>query len=167
MSLALPAVFTLWLHLLAVTAWVGSILFFLFVFGPAVHTLPTASAIQVLDKGRRLFQSVSWIAIHLALLTGILGLFLRGTAPTVLFVTAYQWMFALKLLLFFAMVLHHSLQSRKYGPQLATLIVQSALDAQEWPEPLLSHWKKWFLLLKINAFLGLVVLLLGITLSRS
>jgi uncharacterized membrane protein len=146
---------------------VGGILFFLSVFGPAVHALPAASGIQALDKGRRRFQSLSWIAIHLALFTGILNFVLRGIAAGWAFDPAYNWTLAAKLFLFLAMLFHHSLQAWKYAPRLAALTAQTTPDFQSWPEPLLFHWKKWFVLLKINATLGLIALLLGLALSRS
>ena len=158
---------SLWLHLVSVTAWVGGILFFLSVFGPAVHALPAASGIQALDKGRRRFQSLSWIAIHLALFTGIVNFVLRGIAAGWAFDPAYNWTLAVKLFLFLAMLFHHSLQAWKYAPKLAAFIAQTSADAEPWPEPLLFHWKKWFVLLKINATLGPIVLLLGLGLSRS
>jgi putative copper export protein len=146
---------------------VGGILFFLSVFGPAVHALPAASGIQALDKGRRRFQSLSWIAIHLALFTGIVNFVLRGIAAGWAFDPAYNWTLAAKFFLFLAMLFHHSLQAWKYAPRLAALTAQTTPDFQSWPEPLLFHWKKWFVLLKINATLGLIALLLGLALSRS
>jgi hypothetical protein len=36
-----------------------------------------------------------------------------------------------------------------------------------WPEPLLSQWQKWFMLLKINAGIGPIVTLLGLALIKS
>ena len=152
---------------MSVTAWVGGIFFFLFVFGPAVHALPPAIAIQTLDRGRRLLQFLSWIAIHLAILTGVVNLLLRAVPTGFSLGPGYSWILALKLFLFLAMLLHHSLQAWKYAPKLAALTAQTAADVQAWPESLLSHWKRWFVLLKINATLGLIVLLLGLGLSRS
>jgi hypothetical protein len=65
------------------------------------------------------------------------------------------------------MVVHHCLQVFKYGPKIASLTAQLPAVTNSWPEPLLTHWRKWFLLLKINAALGPVVMFLGIALLKS
>ncbi len=171
---------TLSLHLISLALWIGGIAFFLFAFGPAVHTLSPATAIPVLDRGRRSFQSLSWIAISLLVITGTCNLIFRGAGSQWQFGSAYYSILAIKLFLFLAMLLHQSFQTFKYAPEIAALTTQISTDIQSrfdpahraelveaWPEPLLTHWKKWFLLLKINATLGPIVLLLGLGLSRS
>ena len=157
----------LWLHLVSLVIWIGGIVFFLFVFGPAVHTLPPGAGVQVLDKGRKSLQILSWIAINLLLITGVFNLIFRGMATGFQLGPVYYSILVLKLFLFLAMVFHHSLQAFKYAPRIASLTAQTAQDNQCWPEPLLAHWKKWFMLLKINATLGPIVLLLGLALTRS
>jgi len=157
----------LWLHVISLALWIGGIAFFLFVFGPAVHTLPPGTGVQVLDKGRRSLQTFSWIAITLLLITGFFNLILRAVDSEFQFGSSYYSILAVKLFLFLAMIFHHSLQAFKYAPEIASLTARTSHDIQAWPEPLLAHWKKWFLLLKINATLGPVVLLLGLGLTRS
>jgi putative copper export protein len=157
----------LWLHLISLAVWIGGIGFFLFVFAPGVHSLPAGPAIQVLDKGRKSLQTLSWIAINLVLVTGVFNLAVRGVATGFQFGPGYYPILAIKLFLFLAMVFHHSLQAFKYAPLLASLTSQATPDTQSWPEPLLSLWTKWFTLLKINAALGLIVLFLGLALAGS
>ena len=157
----------LWLHVVSLALWIGGIVFFLFVFGPAVHTLPPGIGVQVLDRGRKSLQRLSWTAISLLLITGLLNFILRGAGSQWQLGSAYYSILAIKLFLFLAMLLHQSFQTFKYAPEIVSLTSQTAPDIQSWPEPLLSHWKKWFLLLKINATLGPIVLLLGLGLSRS
>ena len=65
------------------------------------------------------------------------------------------------------MVFHHCLQVFKYGPKIASLTAELAAVTYSSPEPLLTHWQKWFLLLKINAALGPVVTLLGVALIKA
>jgi hypothetical protein len=74
---------------------------------------------------------------------------------------------AIKLFLFVAMLAHHTLQVFKYGPKIAALSAAAPSDIAEWPEPLRAHWQKWFMLLKLNAVLGLVVIFLGVLLMKS
>ena len=187
-----------WLHVISLGLWIGGIVFFLFVFGPAVHALAPATAIRLLDRGRRSFQSLSWTAIGLLVITGTCNLIFRGAGSQWQLGSAYYSILAIKLFLFLAMLLHQSFQTFKYAPEIAALTAQISTDIQSrfdpaqsstafvpssgrgeahsksraelveaWPEPLLAHWKKWFLLLKINAILGPVVLLLGLGLRWS
>jgi uncharacterized membrane protein len=168
------------LHLISLALWIGGIVFFLFVFGPAVRTMAPATGVQVLDNGRRSLQTLSWIAINLLLISGFFNLIFRGAESGFHFGSLYYSILVIKLFLFLAMIFHHSLQAFKYAPEIAALTAQISTDIQSrfdpahraelveaWPEPLLAHWKKWFLLLKINATLGPIVLLLGLGLSRS
>jgi uncharacterized membrane protein len=155
----------LWLHLVSVAVWVGAMAFFLFVFGPAVHSLASAEGIRALNHGRESLQMLSWIAIHLLFLTGVLNFYFHAAAGVVHSETGYYWILAAKLLLFLAMIFHHSLQAFKYAPKIVSLTDAATPCAGSWPEPLTAAWRKWFILLKINMTLGVVILLLGLALS--
>jgi len=146
--------------------WIGAMGFFLFVFAPAVHGLPPGSGIPILDKGRKSFEVLSWIAIILLLLSGSLNLIFRSMEIGLPSGHGYFSVLAVKLLFFLAMFFHHFLQVFKVAPKIASLSAQTVEDITSWPEPLVIHWKRWFLLLKINVTLGPVVLLLGLVLSR-
>lgn len=108
----------------------------------------------------------SWAAIAVLLITGILNFVLRiaitGFQPS----TGYYSVLGVKLFLFLAMVFHHCLQAVKYGPKIVSLTAEARDEVETWPELLLSHWKKWFVLLKINAALGVILLLFGLALTR-
>ncbi|OGP30237.1 MAG: hypothetical protein A2038_00120 [Deltaproteobacteria bacterium GWA2_57_13] len=158
--------FSLWLHVCSLVVWIGAMGFFLFVFAPAVHDLAPGSGVQALNKGRKSFETISWIVITLVLITGLFNLIVRGMEVRFHFGYGYDLVLAIKVLLFLAMLFHSSLQVFKYGPKIASLTVQTAQDTPSWPEPLSSHWKRWFILLKINAALGPVVILLGLGLAR-
>ncbi|HET8564138.1 MAG TPA: hypothetical protein VFM35_09730 [Candidatus Binatia bacterium] len=155
----------IWLHLIGIVLWLGAILFFLIAFAPAVHSLPAATSIQTLNHGRIYLEIFSWVGIALLLITGTVNLFLRSQAPGLS--QFYVIVLSVKLLLFSAMLAHHALQVFKYAPKIAALTPQNPAELTYWPEPLRSHWKKWFMLLKINAALGSIVLLLGLALLES
>lgn len=159
-------VFNLWLHLLSAALWVGTIFFFLFVFAPAVRSLSAGTGVRTLDQGRWRFESLSWFGIALLLITGILNFILRAQSSGFHIAAGYSVILGVKLFLFLAMGFHHSLQTFKYGPKIAVLTAQAEEKLEAWPEPLLAHWKKWFVLLKINAALGALLLLLGLALTR-
>ena len=158
--------FSLFLHLVGIALWLGGIAFFLIVFGPAVHDLQPGLGIRTLDRGRVSLEAISWTAIGLLLITGIFNLILQNQAIRAPQGSFYTTLLAVKLFFFAAMLLHHCLQVFKYAPKIAALTAQLPRGADAWPEPLLTYWRKWFLLLKINAALGPIVTLLGLALVK-
>jgi len=158
-------ILSLWLHLIALAFWLGGIVFFLIVFAPAVRELNPGTGIRALNQGRMNLEAMSWAAIALLLVTGIINLILRKQGgPDGEF---YTTILSIKLFLFFAMLIHHALQVFKYAPAIVTLTEKVPSEINSWPEPLLSLWQKWFTLLKINAGIGPVVTLLGLALIKS
>ncbi len=154
-------------HLIAIAMWLGPIVFFLVVSGPAVNELAPQLALCTMNRARAGLEAVSWAAIGLVLLTGLANLFARLAMPAPALGESFAVVFAVKLFLFGAMLLHHCLQVFKYAPAIASLTAQLPAELPAWPEPLLSHWRRWFLLLKVNAALGPVVVLLGLALVKS
>ena len=157
---------SLLLHLVALAMWLGGIAFFLIVFGPAVHDLKTGLGLKLLNRGRMTFELLSWTAIGLLVLTGILNLVLRSQMTGAHLGQYYLTILSLKLLLFVAMLVDHALQVFKYGPKIASLTDQAAITTDSWPESLRADWQKWFMLLKINATIGPIATLLGMALVR-
>ena len=156
---------SLMLHLIAQALWLGGMVFFLIVIGPAVHELQPKVAIQTLNLGRIGRETASWIAIGLLRITGIFNLWARAQAGAMPG-EAWEVLLGAKLFLFAAMIVHHCLQVFKYAPAIAGFIAHLPQDLTAWPEPLLSHWRRWFLLLKINAALGPIAVLLGLALKQ-
>jgi uncharacterized membrane protein len=153
------------LHLIAQALWLGGVVFFLIAIGPAGRELPPKVAIQTLNQARIGLEAVTWIAIGLLLITGIFNLLARaqtGALPS----EAWGILLGAKLFLFGAMIVHHCLQVFKYAPAIAGFTAGLPQDLSAWPEPLLSHWRRWFLLLKINAALGPIAVLLGLALKQ-
>ncbi|MBM4262622.1 MAG: hypothetical protein FJ145_14475 [Deltaproteobacteria bacterium] len=154
------------LHLVAIALWLGGIAFFLVVYGPAVHQLEPNIGIRALHRGRLAFEKLSWLAIIVLLITGIANIILRSHASNLPLAPSYMLGLSIKLFLFLAMVVHHCLQVFKYGPQLAALTERAPTHAMVWPEELRAQWQRWFTLLKINATLGPIVILMGLMLTR-
>jgi len=140
--------------------------FFLIVMGPAVHEMEPAIAIRTMNRGRIGLELVSWIAIGLLLVTGIANLAMRSPA-TAAPGNIYIILLSGKLFLFLAMTVHHCLQVFKYAPRIAEQTAAISAATTAWPETLLSDWRRWFMLLKLNAGLGPVVVLLGLALAKS
>jgi uncharacterized membrane protein len=158
---------SLLVHLLALALWLGGITFFLVVFGPAVHELKPGASIGVLNQGRIAFEAVSWTGIALLMITGIINLIIRNQISSGNLGQHYMLLLSAKLFIFVAMLVHHSLQVFKYGPKIVALTAEASAEIPCWPEPLRSHWRKWFALLKINAALGPIAVLLGLTLTKA
>jgi uncharacterized membrane protein len=159
--------FSLLLHIAALVLWLGSMAFFLVVFGPAVHGLSAGDGVKILNRGRTVFETISWAAIAVLLVTGIVNLILQRELTGTHLGQYYLAVLALKLMLFGAMLVHHLLQVFKYGPKILALTPEAIAETSAWPEPLRAHWQRWFILLKINAALGAVVSLLGLALVKS
>ena len=159
-------ILSLWLHLIAVAFWWGGIIFFLVVFAPAVRELNPGTGIRALNRGRINLEAVSWAAITLVLITGIVNLILRKQTSVAPEGEYYTVILSAKLFLFLAMVVHHCLQVFKYSPSIVSLTEEIPPESASWPEPLLSAWQKWFMLLKINAGIGPMVTLLGVALVK-
>jgi putative copper export protein len=157
---------SLLLHLLALAMWLGGIAFFLIVFGPAVHDLKAGLSLKLLNRGRMTFEWLSWTAIGLLFLTGILNLVLRSQTTGAHLGQYYLTILSIKLLLFVAMLVHHALQVFKYGAKIASLTDRAAITTDSWPEALRADWQRWFILLKINATIGPIATLLGMALVK-
>lgn len=164
--MALWVSISLLVHLVAAALWLGGIVFFLVVMGPAVQELESKIAIRTMNQGRIGLEIISWGGIGLLLLTGIFNLVARIQAGATLD-GAFGILLGIKLFLFVAMTVHHCLQVFKYAPQIAHLTGTLPPGTTGWPEPLLSHWRRWFLLLKINAALGPIAVLFGLTLVNN
>ena len=154
------------IHILAVALWVGAMVFFLVVLGPSVNALEPRIAIQTLNRGRIGFETISWIAIGLLLLTGVFSLVERVSASTIPTGEFYTVILTVKLFVFGAMLAHHFLQTFRYAPTIAKLTSELPESANHWPEALLAQWRRWFLLLKFNAALGPIAILLGLHLLK-
>jgi putative copper export protein len=155
------------LHLAALALWLGGIAFFLVDFGPAVHDLKPGAAVRALNQGRIALESVAWTGIALLMVSGAASLMFRSQAAAAHLERNYMIVLAIKLCVFVAMLAHHTLQVFKYGPKIAALTDSADGAATGWPEPLRAQWQKWFILLKINAVLGPIAILLGVALARN
>jgi uncharacterized membrane protein len=154
------------LHIVAAALWLGVSAFFWVAFGPVVDTLESAASMRALNRGRLALESLAWFGIALLMLTGMVNLLLRSQATNAHLGRPYMIVLAIKLLLFIAMLAHHSLQVFKYGPKIAALSGEAAARPSASLEPLRAQWQKWFLLLKLNAGVGALVTLLGVALVR-
>jgi uncharacterized membrane protein len=154
------------LHIVAAALWLGVSAFFWLAFEPAIDTLESAAYRRALNRGRLALESLAWFGIALLMLTGMGNLLLRSQATNAHLSHSYMIILAIKLFLFVAMLVHHTLQVFKYGPKIAALSGEADAGANAPPEPLRAQWRKWFMLVKLNASIGAVITLLGVALVR-
>jgi hypothetical protein len=120
-----------------------------------------------MNQARSGLEIMSWTAIGLIVVTGAFSLVARSQMNAAPPDQVYLYTLGAKLFVFLAMAVHHCLQVFKYSPAISSLTRQVPLNTIAWPEPLLSHWRRWFLLLKLNAGLGPVAVLLGLSLVKN
>ena len=69
---------SVWLHILAATAWVGGIFFLIFVVVPWLRQGDRALAASVMRATGARFRNVGWACFAIVLLTGTFNLWMRG-----------------------------------------------------------------------------------------
>lgn len=94
----MPAYLVMWIHLLAVIAWIGGLLFFTLVLRPVLRALPDASQpAETLRRVGRRFRTVAWISLVTLILTGAGNILHEGGSARI--ATAWGAVLMLKLLL--------------------------------------------------------------------
>lgn len=71
-------VFSVWLHILAATAWIGGMAFLVLVVVPWLRTQGRAEAARLLAETGPRFRSVGWACFAILLVTGTFNLWVRG-----------------------------------------------------------------------------------------
>jgi len=153
------------LHVLAAIFWLGGMFFFAAVGAPVLRTVepPSARAALFHALGTR-FRTIGWIVIGVLLATGILNLHFRGVLdPAVLgswafwdsrFGQTLMW----KLIAVTAMLLFSAAHDFVLGPRAGRLAPESTAGARA------RRGASW--LARLNALLGLVVVLTAVRLAR-
>ena len=136
-----------WVHILSFSVWVSANLFVLGMLYPATRGLPSEERVGFMRRAAAGVNAVVAAAAPLAVLSGVGGLWLQGTAPG----SGAVFVLAAKTLLTAVMALNHGLQAFRYHGCL-----EHPLDGRN----------PWLRLLAINSVLGVVVLLLGLALRR-
>src|SRR3990167_7711226 len=88
----------MWIHLLAVVAWTGGLLFLALVLRPILRALPGASQpAETLRRAGRRFRTVAWVSLIALILTGAGNILNEGGSARI--ATAWGAVLMLKLLL--------------------------------------------------------------------
>lgn len=140
-----------WVHILSFSVWVSANLFLLGLLWPASRGLPSGERAAFMRRAAGRLNAVAAAAAPLAVLSGLAGFWLPGTAAHLAPASGAFFVLAAKTLLTAVMALNHGLQAFRYHACL-----EDPLDGRN----------PWMRLLAANAVLGIVVLLLGLALRR-
>ena len=139
-----------WVHVFAFSIWLGANLFVLGLWWPASRGLPPGPRLEVLRRAAGGLNALVAAAAPVAVVSGLAGAFLHGTAQLAPGSGAFL-VVAAKAVLTAVMALNHGLQAFRYEASL-----EHPLDGRN----------PWMRLLVVNVALGVVVLLLGLSLRR-
>ena len=156
------------IHVLAAIIWLGGMFFIAIVIVPVLRMLePPQIRIEVLSSTARRFRVVSWIAIIVILVTGVLntvnrGVTLQAISTGELFSTYFGKILALKLTLVFAMLVLSAIHDFILGPRLIELLNSNNPDSFT---KLQKNRRCVSWLARINALFGILVVACAVMLS--
>jgi len=156
------------IHILAAIIWLGGMFFIAIVMVPALRRLePAQKRIEVLSATATRFRAISWIAILVLLITGVLnainhGVTMQKISTGEFFSSNFGKILILKLILVFAMLVLSAIHDFILGPRLIELLNSSNPDSSQ---RLKKNRKYVSWLARINALLGILVVACAVMLS--
>lgn len=156
------------IHILAAIIWLGGMFFIAIVMVPALRRLePPQKRIEVLSATATRFRMVSWIAILVILVTGVLnavnrGVTLQAISTGEFFSSYFGKILRSKLILVLAMLVLSAIHDFILGPRLIELLSSSSPDSFQKLQKN-RRYVSW--LARINALLGISVVACAVMLS--
>lgn len=157
--------FNVFIHVMAALIWLGGMFFLALVGAPVLRKLPSPEMRQeMFEQIGKQFRTVGWIAIAALLVTGLFNLRFRGYLSWEILGSAHFWgsaygkTLAWKLVSVAAMLIVQGVHDFIHGPAASRAVPGS-------PEALRLR-KQAALMARINAILGLVVVLAAVKLAR-
>jgi copper resistance protein D len=158
------------IHVLAAIIWLGGMFFISLVLVPSVRKLePPIKRTEILSATARRFSLVSWTAILVLLITGVINSVNRGITIDLIssgkvFSSHFGMILTFKVFLVIVMILISAIHDFILGPKLIKL---TELDRPS-PDSAKSLGKKrkvvsW--LARINAFIGIIVVACAVMLG--
>ncbi len=147
------SLFLVTLHLLGAVIWIGGMLFLSLVLTPVLRARPPGERAALLSAVGRRFLKVGWTALGTLLLTGPTLWALRGFQITPAL--------AIKLILVAAILYLSVLHDFFLGPRLVAHLERGGEE-----ERTLQLRRRVALLARLNVLFAIVVLVLGLAVSR-
>ncbi len=157
--------FNVFIHVMAALLWLGGMFFLAVVGAPVLRKVePAELRARLFTQIGRQFRTAGWIAIVILLITGLLNLRFRGYlswsvlgAPH-FWESAYGHALAWKLIAVVTMLIVQGIHDFVLGP--------AAARAMAGTQEALRLRKKAAWLARINAILGIIVVLAAVKLAR-
>lgn len=157
---------SVWLHILAATAWLGGMLFLVLVVVPWLRGGDRANAAALLRETGVRFRTVGWVCFAVLVVTGTFNLWARGVRSSDFLkaewlVSPFGQALILKLTLFVVVLLLSFVHDFYVGPRATDAISR----AQASPEA--KRLRRYASLLgRVNVLLALGLVALGVILVR-
>ncbi len=157
---------SVWVHILAATAWVGGMFFLVLVVVPWLRAGARDRAGVFLRETGERFRFVGWICFGLLFLTGSFNLWIRGVrfenfVDTSWLNSTYGRTVLTKLALFSAILIVSTIHDFYVGPKAVQQIESNANSAQA------SNLRRQASLLgRLNALLALIMVAVAVVLVR-
>lgn len=158
------------IHVLAAFIWLGGMFFIALVAVPILRNIePPAERSKILSVTAKRFRVLSWIAISVLLVTGVINAINRGItinliSTGVIFSSRFGKVLTVKVILVLIMVVLSAIHDFVLGPQLTNLM-GSSLSNQNSLQTLHRRRKYVSWLARANVFLGILVVACAVMLS--
>jgi len=158
--------FLLWLHLLSAAVLFGGFAFSLLLFTSMKRAGETQERLELLQRVERGISFSLSRAMELLLLTGIFNFMARGMASGFHFSPTFYPVLAVKLILFLVMFALQIVDSKAFVVKRRVLLVNPGQPPGKVQEAISTSLRRSATLKGVNLVLILIVLYLGLTLSR-
>lgn len=163
-----PALLSLWLHVAALSVWIGGMAFFVLALMPLTRAPEyRALAPALIERIGLRFRPVAWAALGILVLSGIANLRLLGVSPSALLSAAF-WhsppgrVLGVKLLLVAVILALSALHDFRIGPRSMVLARRGESTGDEARR--LRRQAVW--IGRVNFLLALAVMTLGLMLGH-
>ena len=157
---------SVWLHIVAVTIWVGGMLFLTLVVVPWLRGPGRATGIAFLRASGRRFRAIAWLCFAILLVTGSFNLHMRGVglasfADSDWLGSSFGRTVLYKLGLFAVVLILSALHDFVMGPRATAALERDPSSAEALR---LRKAASWFG--RLNLLLGLLLVLFGVMIVR-
>lgn len=153
-------------HILAVSVWVGGMIFVAMVLAPKLRRLPAYQRGTLFSELGRRFSRIGWIAIVLLVVSGLLQAYARTGDLMRIFSGTFGTLLALKVALVALLLAEGAVHDFLLGPRQTEW--EQRMANGERPEPSYYSLRRKTLWLARTQLLGaLIVVILGVVLTRT
>lgn len=157
-----------YLHILAMSAWVGGMFYIMLVEVPVLRKKMNASdfSINMALLGKR-FQKVGWILLILLLVTGLSNIMLEDSIADMMRNENYSKSIAVKMILFMLMLINTAMHTFYLGPKMSTIAEKSLTEESDEVSAEYAKLKKRSMISSgFSLLLSLVIVYYGLIASR-